>query len=112
MQLRKPFWKKVARHVKASTSQQFHSQSASPLSRRIRKYWVRPIFKTHERDGHWFTLIPQMRAEDPDRFFNYFRHTIEEFDELLDLVGPHIKKQTTFFRKPVCAGERLAICLR
>lgn len=67
---------------------------------------MRPIFKSHESHGHWFTLIPQMRAENSDRFSNYFRNTVEEFDELLKLVGPHIKKQTTFFRKSVCAMEK------
>ena len=36
----------------------------------------------------------------------------ERFGHLLSLVGPTVTRQTTNFREPISAGERLAITLR
>ena len=36
----------------------------------------------------------------------------DRFDHLLSLVSPIISKQSTNFREPISAGERLAITLR
>ncbi|KAE8739562.1 hypothetical protein FOCC_FOCC014945, partial [Frankliniella occidentalis] len=57
--------------------------------------------------GAWFTLIPTMRATDPDQFYDFFRVTPESFDILEEMVSPHLVK-----RSCVSEGERLAITLR
>ena len=36
----------------------------------------------------------------------------ERFDHLISIVGPHITKEDTDFRKSIAANERLAITLR
>ena len=36
----------------------------------------------------------------------------ERFDHLLSIVGPHITREDTNFRKSIAANERLAITLR
>ena len=44
--------------------------------------------------------------------FRYFRMSPDRFNHLLSLVEPLIKKSETKFRKPISAGERLAVTLR
>ncbi|XP_026288893.1 uncharacterized protein LOC113213886 isoform X1 [Frankliniella occidentalis] len=76
-----------------------------------KKWWVRPMLQDHEKHGAWFTTIPRMRqSNDLERWYNFFRMTYEAFDQLLELVGPHILKKS--WRKPISPGERLAITLR
>lgn len=60
--------------------------------------------------GAYFTLIPTLRATDPDGFYNFMRMTVSTFDRLLELVGPCLQKRSK--RKFVCPGEMLAITLR
>lgn len=75
-----------------------------------RKWPVRPIFQDHEMFGAWFTLIPTLRATDPEGFYNFMRMTVDTFDRLLELLGPCLQKSSN--RKFVCPGEMLAITLR
>lgn len=75
-----------------------------------RRWHVRPIFRDHETHGAWFSLIPVMREHDREKYYNFFRMWPEQFEEILEKVEPFISK--TSRRKPICAGERLAITLR
>lgn len=45
-------------------------------------------------------------------FFSEFQLTPEVFDLLLQKVSAKITKQRTQFRRPISAGERLAVTLR
>lgn len=71
----------------------------------------RYIYGVREKFGHYHTLVPQMRLHDHDSFIKFFRMTPEKFDLLLSYVGPIITKSSKW-RKPISAGERLAITLR
>ena len=48
---------------------------------------------------------------DPDKFYEYFRMSEQQFEEVLKFVGPVITKKTVA-RKPLDARQRLAICIR
>ncbi|KAJ8912590.1 hypothetical protein NQ315_000458 [Exocentrus adspersus] len=49
----------------------------------------------------------EMRLSDCEMFFHYTRLTVEQFDDLLRTVGPHIMKKSN--RAPLSADQRLAI---
>ena len=58
------------------------------------------------------TLVREIQMEDESEFRSMFRMNAENFQFLLDLVGPAIAKQDTLMRESVSARERLEITLR
>lgn len=76
-----------------------------------RRYWVHPINSNREEFGQFDAFYDSIRRY-PDKFFEYFRMSITSFDELLRKLRPHITKQTTPFRNPISAEQRLTITLR
>ena len=74
--------------------------------------WIRPIFRRRHQQGEYHNLVQEMRLQDTESFFKYFRMVPHQFDRLLQMVGPSITYQDTKWRKSVSAGERLAITLR
>ena len=77
-----------------------------------RRFWVHDIHLARDEYGEFHQLIARELALDEDCFFQYFRMCHDQFDELLAMVGPLIKKESTNFRKPIYARERLCVCLR
>ena len=76
------------------------------------RIWVHKILQEKEEKGE-FNLVRRLQGVcNSDRFQSYFRLTQEQFGSLLSIVGPMISKQTTQMRKPICAEERLSICLK
>ncbi|RVE51175.1 hypothetical protein evm_004140 [Chilo suppressalis] len=80
-------------------------------SKKRRKYWVHPINELRERDGEFFTLFPKL-LQDEERFYMYFRMSIQCFNELYDMLNNYIQKADTNFRRAISAKERLVIFLR
>ena len=76
------------------------------------RIWVRDIWQNREAQGHYHNLIQEMRLKDVKMYFNYLRMDPETFEELLCMVGSHIQRKTTRFRKPIPAGMKLAVTLR
>ncbi len=60
-----------------------------------RKYWVHPILRYRE-EGEFPFIIKEQR-DYHGRFKVYFRMSVAQFDALLAILGPHIKKKTTNF---------------
>ncbi|CAG2190044.1 unnamed protein product [Mytilus edulis] len=54
----------------------------------------------------------ELRIEDEPSFFIFLRMPPVMFDELLNRVGPRIKKTDTLFRRALSPGLKLAITLR
>ena len=79
--------------------------------KRQRRFWVREIFKNRKTQGDYHNLVAEMRLSDPEKYFNYFRMSQEQFQNLLQLVGPLIEK-IYFRREPIGPAERLAVTLR
>lgn len=68
------------------------------------------MLRDHDTHGAWCSLIPTLREEDPEQYYNFMRMWPVHFDELLERIEPFIKK--TSWRKAISPGERLAITLR
>ncbi|KAJ8381376.1 hypothetical protein SKAU_G00021540 [Synaphobranchus kaupii] len=46
------------------------------------------------------------------RFRTYFRMSCGQFEDLLEQLAPHLKKQRNNFREPIDPEQWLAVCLR
>ena len=76
-----------------------------------REIWVHPLNTECEEKGEFYVLYPDLRHYHK-RFFKTYRMSVECFDALLKLVGPHISKKYTNFRAPISAEQRLLVTLR
>ena len=76
-----------------------------------RDIWVHPLNEERTEKGEFYTHYTDHRQFE-DRFFELYRMTVAQFDELLYIVGPRILKQETNFRRPLSPEERLAITIR
>lgn len=76
-----------------------------------RKYWVHPFHSNFEAREKFKTFFSNIRNYET-KFFEYYRMSISSFDELLEIIRPHIAKQDTHWRNAVSAEERLTITLR
>ena len=79
--------------------------------RKPRRFWVHPLNAVRLDVGQYHTIIDDLR-DDKEKFFQYFRMSHESFQELLDMLRPHIQKADTNMRRCISTEERLAIILR
>lgn len=63
------------------------------------------------RLGHQ-NVLAEMRLKDPSSFQNYLRMTTDQFDKLLNIVGPSITKSIFGPTMPINPSTRLAITIR
>lgn len=85
------------------------------LNKKKRLKWVKTnkTWKLNRKKSSDIVLLRELRQNDPDDFKNYLRMDGEDFDYLLKIVGPMIKKQDTIMRESISPEERLvAITLR
>ena len=73
---------------------------------------MHPLTAKCESVDEYHTLMPIVRQDEGNKFFDYYRMTQTTFDELLHILRPHIQKQDITFRRSESAEERLAITLR
>ena len=76
-----------------------------------KRKWVHEINLKRPRLGEYSHLVQELR-QDTQRFFTYFRMTVEQFDQLTVLLTPHIEKMNTNYREAIPVDERLGVCLR
>lgn len=77
-------------------------------SRILVKNWV----QQRETDGFCSKLMLQLREEEPSLYHNFVRMTAEQFDHILHLVTPLIRKSNTVMRESISPLNRLALTLR
>ena len=77
-----------------------------------RETWMHPLTAERLSVGQYYTIMHRLRQDDGTKFFDYFRMSQQTFDELLDILRPHIEKKDTTLRNCIPAEERLAITLR
>ncbi|KAL4098160.1 hypothetical protein QTP88_022810 [Uroleucon formosanum] len=58
------------------------------------------------------TLLRELEEKNPDDYKNYLRMDSKDFQFLLELIGPKIRKQDTVMRAAISAEERLISTLR
>ena len=81
------------------------------LPRKRRRYWVHPLNQRQPTCGA-FPVISRECANDPEKFYTYYRMTTPTFDLLSQLLRQRIFKRDTYFRTAISAEERLLITLR
>lgn len=77
-----------------------------------RNIWVKPWIEKRNVEGCFAKLLPELRNTESKQYSNFLRMCSNDFDFLLDLVTPLIKKKDTQMRKSIPSGERLALTLR
>jgi len=77
-----------------------------------RSCWERDWIKRRREFGFWDQLLVELRKEDVPSFKNFMRMPPEMFDEILGRIRPAITKKTTWMRKPLEPGLKLAVTLR
>ena len=58
-----------------------------------------------------YTLVQELRVDDTGRHSQYMRMMVENFDIILGLVEPHLRRQDTVMRLAIEPGLKLAITL-
>ena len=76
-----------------------------------RKHWVHPFNAEGETNKRFAKFYENIRKYD-EKFFEYYRMSKPSFDELLELLRPHIYRQNTKFRRSISPEQRLTITLR
>ena len=80
------------------------------LNHPVRSMWVHPIYQNREQHGEYFTLYKEYRQYD-DKFFNWYRMSVEKCDELFNLLEPSLMRQPTNFRERICAEDQLVVTI-
>lgn len=78
-----------------------------------KRFWVNTLLQERKQLGFYYRLFPIIRncTLRNSSFFNYFRMTPSQFENLLTIVGPKIKKQS-LYREAISEAERLSLTLR
>ena len=71
-----------------------------------RDFWVHPINENRYIKGEFYTLYQELRQY-PEKFFRWYRMSMEQFDFLLGKLKPGLQKQNNNYRDSICAEERL-----
>ena len=74
------------------------------------KCWVRPFLKRREEETEKF--LEELKVDPLSGFKNFSRISCEDFEVVINAIGPLIAKQDTNYRKSVPVSIRLAITLR
>lgn len=79
------------------------------LTKRNRRWWVRPVHFDQEQCGHYENLFNYLLNEDNELFYQDYRMSVEQYKNLLAMVEPHLQKFSK--RTPHSPGLRLALTL-
>jgi len=74
-----------------------------------RRWWVRPVNKLRNAQGFYHNLVKELLQSDHEEFFGLYRMWPEQFSLLINLLHPHIKKNS--IRTPLPTELRLAVTL-
>ena len=69
-----------------------------------REYWVHPFNEDVHQKGEFFTTYPDL-CKYPHKFFRTYRMFIWQFDALLHLIRPAIRKQSNNYRETISEEE-------
>ena len=89
----------------------FEAIEDGEYSKRRRK-WISDFIRKRDTDGFHVKLMKELSLGDSNRFREFLRMDLNNYEELLKLVSPHISKSDTRLRKSISAAQRLAVTLR
>ena len=73
--------------------------------------WVHPLNEERSQKGEYYTHYADHRLFD-DRFFELYRMTVAQFDEILHKIQHLLQKKDTNFRSAISPEQKLAITIR
>ena len=76
-----------------------------------KRFSVHTMLKKRKIEGEYWTLYREL-MDDEDKFFQYFRLSQYQFNQLLHKIEVVITKQNTSFKEAITPKEKLAVCLR
>ena len=76
-----------------------------------REVWIHPLNVDQRSKGEFYNLYLDQQHF-PDKFFENYRMTPQQFDELLYKIAPLIKKSNTNFRKAITPEEKFSLTFR
>lgn len=82
------------------------------VPKKKRKCWTKNWIRRRPVEGFYAKLLIELKAEEPDFYRNFVRMDLQQYEQLLALVTPHIQKEDTNMRESISAGERLMLTLR
>lgn len=92
-----------------SSDEEDNNETVTSKRKRVwRKEWV----GRREKEGFCSKLQVELNNEEPTLFTNFLRMTSADFENLLNLVKPHIEKADTVMRASIPASTRLTLTLR
>ena len=77
----------------------------------VREVWIHPLNVERYAKGEFYCLYLDQRYF-PDKFFENYRMSTLQFDDILSKIHHLISKQDTNFRKAITPEEKLCITLR
>ena len=80
--------------------------------RKWRRCWVFPYLQRRKERGYYDTLMKELVIENPALYRNFTQITEDIFKEIVQRVTPRIKRELTFWRRPIKPGLQVAITLR
>lgn len=81
------------------------------MKKRNREFWVHPIYTDRLLQGKFYTMHSKL-LNFPKIFFDFYRMSINSFNELVKLIGPAIVKEDTHLRLSIPVEERLSVTIR
>ncbi|KAM4526269.1 uncharacterized protein V3H82_000654 isoform 2-T2 [Fundulus diaphanus] len=84
---------------------------AKKRKRRRARMWVHPRNQHTNRQEDFHHLVAELGL-DNQKHHQYFRMSAEQMEELLSLVGPELRRQSTTYRAAIEPKQRLAVALR
>lgn len=88
------------------------SEEERDVPKKKRKCWTRNWIRLRPQEGFYAKLLKELVTEEPRFYTDFVRMDLQQYEQLLAMVTPHIQKQNTVMRESISAGERLMLTLR
>ena len=82
------------------------------IKRRNHRVWVRGWIARRQEMGAFQRIVRELATEDPSLFMEYLRMDKDQFNHLVSLVSPLIKKEDTCMKEAISPAEKVALTLR
>ena len=87
-------------------------EAKARIKRRNRRVSVRGWIARRQEMGAFHRIVRELATEDPSLFMEYLRMDKDQFNHLVSLVSPLIKKEDTCMKEAISPAEKVALILR